>query len=134
MREKGASLYHIILVELDGRWVLVELEAARDVAIVVVLELENTGHHLGNVLRVHLGATLGAHLAAGRSETALLNYARRIIEGSRGHIAPLVLAGNVQQKAVGRKLLLSLYLYDISRPDFGPDSGDVFFELSRDIE
>ena len=58
LSEERTSLDHIVVVELGGGRILVELERSLDVAEVVVLVLEEARDHLGEMLLILLRARL----------------------------------------------------------------------------
>jgi hypothetical protein len=118
--QEGTPLNHILVIKLDGSWVLIKLERADDVTKVVVFKFQETRDHLSEVTRVLLRTSLvcRANIAA------LLNDTCGVIKWPTGDVALLrggsVGALDVQDETVGGELLATSDLDDIPRLNVGP--------------
>lgn len=69
--KKGTPLNHIVVVKVDSCWILIQLEGTIDIAVVIILKLQDARDHIRHMLFI----LFGPGLVRGGSIALLLNDA-----------------------------------------------------------
>ena len=129
LSQHGPSLHYVVVVELSGGWILVELEGALHVTKVVVLVLEEPRNHICKVLLILLGACF----VRSTGIALLLDDTSGVIEGATRHEALLARCSlDIKNEAVGRELLSTLDPEDVAWLGISPGNRKKPFDSPSD--
>jgi hypothetical protein len=110
------------MIKIDSCRILIQLERTIDIAVIIILKLQDARDHIRHMLFI----LFGTGLVRGGGIALLLNNSCRLIERAARHIALLTaLSCDVEDETIGGKLLSTFDHDDMPGLAFSPRNGHI---------